>query len=222
MIKPAILYKDELYKQMANTWFDPEYMYYYDTTPGLPDIPDKPDNQYQFVSVDSKGNVLGFFSYWVYEPSKRAMNFGLISFEKRNVLFMRDAIQMFKDMFEKFGVQSAEWRCYADNKEALKLYRRIIKDYGGVEVGRLRRNGAPQNRKICDTIIFEVLRQDLFWESGKIVTKKEWNTHLNKWCDGIRDIDGTLKKSSNVISKEVSEFPELKINQVEPGWNPFE
>lgn len=195
MIKPAILYKDELYKEMANTWFDPEYMYYYDTTPGLPDIPDKPDNQYQFVSVDSKGKVLGFFSYWVYEPSKRAMNFGLVSFEKRNVLFMRDAIQMFKDMFEKFGVQSAEWRCYADNEEALKLYRRIIKDYGGVEVCRLRRNGAPQNRKICDTIIFEILRQDLFWENGKIVTKKEWNTHFNEWCDGKRNIDGTLKES---------------------------
>lgn len=222
MIKPAILYKDELYKQMANTWFDPEYMYYYDTTPGLPDIPDKPDNQYQFVSVGSKGNVLGYFSYWVYEPSKRAMNFGLISFDKGNAIFMRDAIQMFKDMFEKFGIQSAEWRCYAENDEALKLYRRIIKDYGGAEVGRLRRNGAPQNRKICDTIIFEILRQDLFWENGKIVTKKEWNTHFNEWCDGIRDIDGTLKKSSNVISKEVSEFPELKINQVEPGWNPFE
>lgn len=195
MIKPAILYKNELYKEMANTWFDPEYMYYYDTTPCLPDIPDKPDNHYQFVSVDSKGKVLGYFSYWVYETSKRAMNFGLISFDKRNILFMRDAIQMFKDMFEKFGVQSAEWRCYADNEEALKLYRRIIKDYGGVEVCRLRRNGAPQNRKICDTIIFEILRQDLFWENGKIVTKKGWNTHFNEQCDGKRNIDGTLKES---------------------------
>lgn len=174
MIKPAILYKDELYKEMTNTWFDPEYMYYYDTTPGLPDIPDKPDNQYQFVSVDSKGNVLGYFSYWVYEPSKRAMNFGLIAFKKRNIIFMRDAIQMFKDMFEKFGVKSAEWRCYADNEEALNLYRRIIKDYGGREVGTLRKNGAPQNRELCDTVIFEVLDTDLKWNEGKICTNYEY------------------------------------------------
>jgi hypothetical protein len=75
-------------------------------------------------------------------------------------------------------------------------------------------NGAAQNRKICDTLIFEVLRQDLFWENGKIVTRKEWNTHFNEWCDGKRNIDGTLK--------ELPEMFELKINQVEPGWNPFE
>lgn len=163
MIKPAILYKDELYKQMANTWFDPAYMYYYDTTPGLPDIPDKPDNQYQFVSIGSKGQVLGYFSYWVYEPSKRAMNFGLISFDKGNAIFMKDAIQMFKDMFLKYGIESAEWRCYADNEEAVKLYRNIINRYGGVEVGTLRKNGAPQNRQVCDTIIFEILKDDLIF-----------------------------------------------------------
>lgn len=215
MIKPAILYKDQVAQKMTETWYDPDYMYYYDTTPGIPDIADKPDNQYQFVSVNEQGEVVGFFSYWVYEPSQRAMNFGLIAFKKHNRTFIKDAIQMFKDMFEKFGVKSAEWRCYSDNTEALKLYRNVIKKYGGVEVGRLRRNGAPQNRKVCDTIIFEVLRQDLFWENGRIVSKKEWTTHFNEWCDGIRDIDGTPKK-------KLPELPELKINQVEPGWNPFE
>ena len=182
MIKPAILFEQQLKLKMAETWYDPDYMYYYDTTPGIPDIADKPDNQYQFVSVDENGEVLGYFSYWVYEPSKRAMNFGLIAFRKKSRVFMRDAIQMFKDMFEKFGVESAEWRCYANNIEALKLYRHIIKEYGGVEVGTLRRNGAPQNRKICDTIIFEILKTDLCWKGGanKILTKKEFSKYLEE------------------------------------------
>jgi hypothetical protein len=85
-------------------------------------------------------------------------------------------------MFEKFGIQSAEWRCYADNKEALKLYRRIIKDYGGREVDTLRKNGAPQNRKICDTVIFEILKTDLCWKGGanKILTKKEFSKYLEE------------------------------------------
>lgn len=220
MIKPAILYKDELYKQMANTWFDPAYMYYYDTTPGLPDIPDKPDNQYQFVSIGSKGQVLGYFSYWVYEPSKRAMNFGLISFDKGNAIFMRDAIQMFKDMFEKFGVQSAEWRCYANNKEALSLYRRIIKDYGGREVGTLRRNGAPQNRELCDTVIFEILDTDLNWYEFKIYTNKEYEAIMEKEHRKSRLVNASI--INNALTINIPELPELKINQVEPGWNPFE
>ena len=163
MIKPAILYADELKKKIAETWYDPEYMYYYDTTPGIPDIADKPDNQYQFVSVNEKGEVVGFFSYWVYEPSRRAMNFGLMAFRKHNRTFMKDAIQMFKDMFEKYGIKSIEWRCYADNTEAVKLYRHIIKEYGGVEACTLRRNGTTQDRKLRDTIIFEIITSDLLW-----------------------------------------------------------
>lgn len=174
MIKPAILYEAQLKEKIAETWYNPDYMYYYDITPGIPDIADKPDNQYQFVSVSDSGELLGYFSYWVYEPSKRAMNFGLMAFKKCNRTFMRDAIQMFKDMFEKFGIQSAEWRCYAKNTEALKLYRRIIKDYGGREVGTLRRNGAPQNRELCDTVIFEILDTDLNWYNFKIYTNEEY------------------------------------------------
>jgi RimJ/RimL family protein N-acetyltransferase len=185
MIKPAILFEDQLRLRIAETWYDPDYMYYYDTTPGIPDIADKPDNQYQFVSVDEKGEVVGFFSYWVYEPSKRAMNFGLMAFRKHNRTFIKDAVQMFKDMFEKFGIESAEWRCYADNNEALKLYRHIIKEYGGVEVGTLRRNGAPQNRKICDTILFEILKDDLHWNKteNKILNQKEYAAYLKEYED---------------------------------------
>ena len=105
-----------------------------------------------------------------------------------SISFMKDVIQMFKDMFEKYGIMSAEWRCYADNKEAVKLYNHIIQEYGGVQAGYLRRNGVPQNRKICDTIVYEILRQDLCWENHKIVTKKEWNKHFNEWCDGKREV----------------------------------
>lgn len=206
MIKPAILFEEQLRLKMAETWYDPDYMYYYDTTPGIPDIADKPDNQYQFVSVDENGEVLGYFSYWVYEPSKRAMNFGLIAFRKKSRIFMRDAIQMFKDMFEKFGVESAEWRCYANNIEALKLYRRIIKEYGGVEVGTLRRNGAPQNREICDTVIFEILRSDLSWIDDEVVTKKNYEKGIkDSYADGIRELIKLKKEYPEATFEELFE-----------------
>ena len=174
MIKPAILYKDQLTQLIAETWYNPEYMYYYDTTPGIPDIADKPDNQYQFVSVDKNGEVLGYFSYWVYEPSRRAMNFGLMSFKKGSTTFISDVIQMFKDMFEKYGIHSAEWRCYEDNTEAVGVYDWLIERYGGRRVGILRDNAAPMNRTLCNTVLYEVCYQDLYTHLGKVYSKKEW------------------------------------------------
>ena len=179
MIKPAILYKDQLTQKMAETWYNPEYMYYFDTTPGIPDIADKPDNLYQFVSVNEKGEVLGYLSYWVYEPSKRAMNFGYISFKKDSMTFIKDSIQMFKDMFEKFGIHSAEWRCYEDNEKAVKIYDWLIERYGGRRVGILRENGAPMNRRLCNTIIYEVCYQDLYTHLGKVYSKNDWFEHLD-------------------------------------------
>lgn len=172
MIKPAILYKEKLLEKIAETFYDPEYMYYYDVQPGLPDIADKPDGVYQFVSVDENDEVIGFFSYWVYEPTKRAMNFGLIAFKKFNKVFLKDVERMFKDMFEKFGIESIEWRCYEDNVGAVNLYKAVIKKYGGQIAGFLRKNGCPQSRKISNTYLFEILKEDLTFENGTIVPKK--------------------------------------------------
>ena len=182
MIRPAIIYKKELQEKMAETWYDPEYEGYYDVNPGIPDIPDKPDNQYQFVSISEDGELLGFFSYWVYEPVQRAMNFGLMAFKKNNRTFMKDCEQMFRDIFEKYGLSSMEWRCYATNKNALKLYRHIIKKYGGVEVGTLRWSGCNQRRMICDTVIFEVTRYDLHWDydNWKILTNEEYDKRVKE------------------------------------------
>ena len=174
MIRPAIMYKEQLIRKFGETFYDTKYMYYYDTTPGIPDIEDKPDNHYQFVSVDKNDEVVGFFSYWVYEPARRAMNFGLIAFQKEgknNIIFMRDAEQMFKDMFEKYGLYSAEWRCYTDNTNGIKLYDHVIKKYGGIRACVLRNNGVPQNRKLSDTVLYEVLKSDLCFKCGKIIPK---------------------------------------------------
>ena len=111
------------------------------------------------------------------------MNFGLMAFKKHNRTFMKDAIQMFKDMFLKYGIESAEWRCYADNEEAVKLYRNIITRYGGTQVGILRKNGVPQNRKICDTIIFEIIKEDLWFkydDRDRPVDIAEYTINLDK------------------------------------------
>lgn len=172
MLKVAHLYKDKLIPKLYETWYDPDYQYYYDTNPGIPDFPDKPDGYMQFVSVNEEDNVIGYMSYWIYEPARRAMNFGIMCFDKGNPIFLQDCLQMFKDIFEKYRLFSMEWRCYANNKRTLALYRNFIYRYGGVEVGRLRQNGASFERNYEDTIIFEIISTDLCWDFGKIIPKR--------------------------------------------------
>lgn len=172
MLKVAHLYKDRLIPKFYETWYNPEYQYYYDTNPGIPDFPNNPDGLMQFVSVDEHDNIIGYMSYWIYEPARRAMNFGIMCFDKGNLIFLQDCVQMVKDIFEKFGLYSMEWRCYQDNERTLALYRNFIYRYGGVEVGRLRHNGASFGRNYEDTVIFEIITSDLNWFNGEIKPKR--------------------------------------------------
>lgn len=171
MLKVAQLYKDRLIPKFYETWYNPEYQYYYDTNPGIPDFPDQPDGFVQFVSVDEEDNIIGYMGYWIYEPARRAMNFGIMCFDKGNPIFMQDCLQMFKDIFEKFHLYSMEWRCYEDNERTLEMYRNFIYRYGGKEVGRLRYSGASFGRGNEGTIIFEIVNCDLNWNRGKVVPK---------------------------------------------------
>ena len=172
MLKVAHLYKEKLIPKMYETWYDPEYRYYYDVNPGIPDFPDKPDGFMQFVSVDENDNVIGYMSYWIYEPAHRAMNFGIMCFDKGNPIFLQDCLQMVSDIFRKFNLFSMEWRCYAENKRTIELYRNFIWRYGGREVGVLRMSGASFERYPTDTYLFEMTIQDINWDSGRIIPKK--------------------------------------------------
>lgn len=53
MIKPAILYKDNILTKYAEVMYDPTYQYYFGyPSSWLPNIPDNTENGYDFVSVD--------------------------------------------------------------------------------------------------------------------------------------------------------------------------
>lgn len=161
MLENALLYKDKVSNLMAETWYDERYKYYYDSMPGIPDFPTQPDHQRQFVSVDSYGSVIGYMSYSFNLATHRAMNFGIISFDRGNPLFARDVRQMIAECFFKFHLNSIEWFCFEENP-ALKGYRKFIKRYGGREIGTLRHVAFAADGQIHNAVLFEICYEDIY------------------------------------------------------------
>ena len=104
MIKPAILYKEELPKLYQSVWFNDKYKYYnYNSYWSTYQIEDKTWDWHEFVSVDENDTIIGYIHYRVDRVTMNCMNFGAINFFDSNVIFGRDLLQVITDIFEKFN-----------------------------------------------------------------------------------------------------------------------
>lgn len=168
MLKPAQLYKDELNKKMIEGWYDIDNMYYHGGPSSYElDFGDNNKNCHSFVSVKRRklgletiDTIIGFISYEVDWEAMSADNFGFISFDKGNAVLVSDAVKCIRDLFIKYNMNRVAWYCYADNP-ALEGYRKLVKRFGGKEVGYLRQSNKLLDGKLHDSVIFEILKSDL-------------------------------------------------------------
>jgi len=164
LLMPAQLYKEELKRKMISCWYDPKYQWYFANDRNEFEIPDNAYWRRDFVHLNNEGEVDGYFTYNYEDGNKSLRNFGLIGFNENNIPFLIDVLSNIKTMFEH-GAQRMEFFAFADNP-AIKLYDRFIKKFGGRKVGTLCRV-AWFNGKYHDSVIYEVLREDLkIKESG--------------------------------------------------------
>lgn len=166
MLVPAILHKEDLEKKFLNTWYVPEYFYYYDDNPYIPEYENNPNSKREFVSINENNEVIGYFSYQIDRSINGAYNFGLISFDMGNIKFIRDIEQGVEDIFLKFGLTRMEWMCYADNPAA-RGYQKFVNRHGGIKAGTLRQVAKTMDNKIHDVYIFEILREDYLKAKAK-------------------------------------------------------
>ena len=140
MLKPAILYKDELEKLFAEVMYNDDYFLYMGYVHGheLPKI-EPVDNVYQWAVVsperwESCGikhipeKVIGWFAYRIDSHNDCVYNFGLYSFDKGNVLIGKDVFTKMKELVQSH--RRIEWRCIGGNPAA-KSYDRFCKKYKG-------------------------------------------------------------------------------------------
>ena len=160
MLRPAQLYKEQLEIKNIESWYKPENIYYHGGTGEYCiDIPDNNKEQHCFVSVDEYDDVIGYINYSVDWEAMSVDNFGMISFDKGNLEFIRDIYQAICDIFEKYHMNRISWFCYADNP-AIRGYRNFIKRYGGKECGYFRQYIKLQDGKLHDSVCFEILASE--------------------------------------------------------------
>lgn len=160
MIKPAILYKEQLLQKYSEIMYDITYQYYFGyPSTWLPEVPDNTGDGHYFVSVNKNNEVLGYVTYGINHLSKSCFNFGVISFDKGNINFIKDVYQIINNIFNLYHFNRIEWNCFADNP-AIKGYRNFIKKCGGREVGYLKATNVLMDQKLHDSVLFELMKED--------------------------------------------------------------
>lgn len=160
MLRPAQLYAEELQKENVKSWYKPENIYWNGGT-GDSDI-QLPDNNYDrhcFVSVDKEGNIIGYISYCVDWSAMTAYRFGMISYQKGNLEFVRDLYQTIYNLFTVYHMNRVSWCCFADNP-AIRGYRNFIKRHGGRECGYYRQIARLQDGQLHDEVDFEIMAEE--------------------------------------------------------------
>lgn len=171
MLIPAQLCQDKLKELFIGKWYDERFMYYYDGTGR--ELYQSDNNCYysrQFCSIDDEDNIVGYIGYNYNNDSRSASNFGLCSFYEFNQTFFNDVIIAIYELFYKFRLDRMEFCAFSGNP-AIGGYRSFIKRYGGREVCRLRKTCRLMDGMLHDTIMFEVLIEDLKVIPGNNITK---------------------------------------------------
>jgi hypothetical protein len=129
MFIPALTRKEELFKKFSEIIYSEDYFYYtgYGHCHYLPEIKQE-DNLYQWVSINDRNKICGYFAYTINPTVDRVYNFGMISFNKQDLTFAKDVIKYIKKLVVDHN--SIEFRMIAGNP-VKKHYDKFVKDYGG-------------------------------------------------------------------------------------------
>ena len=160
MLKPAQLYREQLREKELTSMYDINDRYFHSWCgAAVTDLKDDNWNNHIFVSVNDKDEVIGFIAYEVDHNALSTNSWGIVSFDKGNLAFIKDVYQAIYDVFYKYNFNRIEWCCYADNP-AIRGYRNFIKRVGGIECGYKRQNKMLLDHTIHDTVEFEILKEE--------------------------------------------------------------
>ena len=131
MLKPAILYKEELEKKFAEQLYSDEYYYYsgYAHCNSLQEIRAE-DNIYRYAIVDND-EVVGWFAYNIQPETDTVYSFGLYSFAPGNPVIGIDVMRKMEELVVNF--RRVEWRMIGGNKVE-RHYDRFCQRHNGNKV----------------------------------------------------------------------------------------
>ena len=155
MLVPAILYKEEIIKNMQKYFYTDDMMYetgcMCNWTPNISDCPN--EGNYQYAIVDANNKLIGYLSYQIDWYSSRAYNFGLFSFDRGNPLIGKNVFNKLEELVSK--LHRVEWRAVGGNP-ACRGYDNFIKRHNGNK-HILKDSIKDRNGSYHDDIIYEIV-----------------------------------------------------------------
>lgn len=153
MLKPAILYKDEIENNFRKELYTQDYFYYvgYNGAAHIPDIKEE-DFVFHYAIID-KDKVIGYFSYSLNTISDTINNFGLYSFDRGNPTIGRDIFMKMKELVNSH--HRIEWHMVGGNP-VKRHYDKFCKIYGG-NVVRLHEVVKTPSGEYADEYIYEII-----------------------------------------------------------------
>lgn len=158
MLKPAILYREEIIKNMRQFFYTEDMLYetgcMENWTPDIHDCPD--ESTFQFAIVNSNDELIGYLSYKVDWYTSRAYNFGLFSFDRGNPLVGKDVFNKLEELVNM--IHRVEWRAVGGNP-ACKGYDAFIKRHNGNK--HVLKDGIKDKYGLYhDDIIYEIISEE--------------------------------------------------------------
>lgn len=154
MLVPAILYKEEIIKNMQTYYYTNDM--FYETgcmdnwVPNIMDCPDENNFQYAIVHNDK---LLGFLSYRIDWYVGKAYNFGLFSFDRGNPIVGKEIFNKLEELISKF--HRVEWRMVGGNP-AERGYDHFLKRHNGNK-HILKDSIRDRDGNYRDDIIYEII-----------------------------------------------------------------
>lgn len=156
MLKPAILFKEEIESKFAEIMYTRDAFFYNGYCHACEPLQvDSDECAYRYAVVDKDDNVIGFFSYsynWYTDSIER---FGLISFDKNNVTVVADVLQEMRRLVKTY--RRIEWQCVGSNP-VNKVYERFCKKYNG-HITVHHKCVREINGEFVDSITYEIVNE---------------------------------------------------------------
>ena len=157
MLKPAILYADQVKQKMYGIWHNEKYKFYnyYSYWAGYNPKEDTWSAN-EFVSVNDNDEVIGFIQYEINRSTNSANALGIINFtDDISLTFGKDVLQVLKDIFEKYKFHKLSFSVVIGNPIE-KTYDKFINKFGGRIVGI-----AKEHTKLVDGLYYDVKQYEI-------------------------------------------------------------
>lgn len=160
MLKPAILYKDQIKLEFSKYFYTLDM--FYETGSMETWIPDICENsgkgEYQYAIVDTKDKLIGFLTYYIDFYAGNMSRFGLISFDRGNVLIGKSVYDEIERCIKEYHLHRVEWRMIGGNP-AERGYDKFLKKHNGTK-HTLKDAVRDVYGKYHDDVIYEIVLED--------------------------------------------------------------